>query len=241
MRPNRRARSRPGAHGNRYADRRDITELTLALTSRGVRSSVLRLPPTVHGDGDNEFMKAVVGIARDNGVSGLPRARHPGIQHAHPRPGDWPSLARWLPVARSRVSVLDAGMSSARKARDAIVAGDADNGLHELVVSVAVHRRREPSTDERTPRLVRARVSSVMSRRSAYRFPCAPGRDRARSIRSHLPWVRPPVLEAMTSGRLLAGHCYSARARRAWRSSTSGLTSELRATSPRSAELLAAG
>lgn len=80
-----------------------------------------------------------------------------------------------------------------------------------------------------------------MSRRSAYRFPCAPGRDRARSIRSHLPWVRPPVLEAMTSGRLLAGHCYSARARRAWRSSTSGLTSELRATSPRSAELLAAG
>ena len=33
-------------------------------------------------------------------------------------------------------------MSSARKARDAIVAGDADNGLHELVVSVAVHRRR---------------------------------------------------------------------------------------------------
>lgn len=59
----------------------------LALTSRGVRSSVLRLPPTVHGDGDNEFMKAVVGIARDNGVSGLPRARHPGIQHAHPRPG----------------------------------------------------------------------------------------------------------------------------------------------------------
>jgi hypothetical protein len=42
------------------------------------------------------------------------------------------------------VSVLDAGMSSARKARDAIVAGDADDGLHELVVSVAVHRRREP-------------------------------------------------------------------------------------------------
>lgn len=97
-----RARSRPGAHGNRYADRRDITELTLALTSRGVRSSVLRLPPTVHGDGDNEFMKAVVGIARDNGVSGLPRARHPGIQHAHPRPGDWqPSgQARRRPRAR---------------------------------------------------------------------------------------------------------------------------------------------
>jgi hypothetical protein len=42
------------------------------------------------------------------------------------------------------VSVLAAWMSSARKAGDAIVAGDADDGLHEPVVSVAVHRRREP-------------------------------------------------------------------------------------------------
>jgi nucleoside-diphosphate-sugar epimerase len=44
--------------------------MTLALASRGVRSSVLRLPPTVHGDGDNGFMAAIVGIARDKGVSG---------------------------------------------------------------------------------------------------------------------------------------------------------------------------
>jgi nucleoside-diphosphate-sugar epimerase len=43
---------------------------TLALASRGVRSSVLRLPPTVHGDGDNGFMATIVGIARDKGVSG---------------------------------------------------------------------------------------------------------------------------------------------------------------------------
>jgi nucleoside-diphosphate-sugar epimerase len=45
-------------------------ELTLALASRGVRSSVLRLPPTVHGEGDHGFMAAVVGIARDKGVAG---------------------------------------------------------------------------------------------------------------------------------------------------------------------------
>ncbi len=44
--------------------------MTLSLAARGVRSSVLRLPPTVHGDGDNGFMAAIVGIARAKGVSG---------------------------------------------------------------------------------------------------------------------------------------------------------------------------
>jgi nucleoside-diphosphate-sugar epimerase len=45
-------------------------QLTLSLASRNVRSSVMRLPPTVHGDGDNGFMAFLVGIARDKGVSG---------------------------------------------------------------------------------------------------------------------------------------------------------------------------
>ncbi len=50
--------------------RRATAELTLSLASRNVRSSVVRLPPTVHGEGDNGFMAALVGIARAKGVSG---------------------------------------------------------------------------------------------------------------------------------------------------------------------------
>jgi nucleoside-diphosphate-sugar epimerase len=43
--------------------------LTLSLAARGVRSSVLRLPPTTHGDGDNGFMATIVATARAKGVS----------------------------------------------------------------------------------------------------------------------------------------------------------------------------
>ncbi|HVA03953.1 MAG TPA: SDR family oxidoreductase [Acidimicrobiales bacterium] len=51
-------------------DRMANAHYTVSLASRGVRSSVLRLPPTCHGDGDNGFMAMLVGIARDKGVSG---------------------------------------------------------------------------------------------------------------------------------------------------------------------------
>jgi nucleoside-diphosphate-sugar epimerase len=56
--------------GNGPAMRRATAELTLSLASQGVRSSVMRLPPTNHGNGDSGFMAALVGIAREKGTSG---------------------------------------------------------------------------------------------------------------------------------------------------------------------------
>jgi nucleoside-diphosphate-sugar epimerase len=52
------------------AGRQATGEFVLSLADRGVRSTVVRLPPTNHGDGDNGFMTTIVGIARAKGVSG---------------------------------------------------------------------------------------------------------------------------------------------------------------------------
>lgn len=58
------------AHPGGPATRLATAQRTLALASHGIRSSVLRLPPTVHGDGDHGFMATLIEIARTKGVSG---------------------------------------------------------------------------------------------------------------------------------------------------------------------------
>ena len=57
----------PAADGTGHV--RAISESVLRWAERGVRVSAVRLPPTVHGAGDRAFVPALIGIAREKGVS----------------------------------------------------------------------------------------------------------------------------------------------------------------------------
>ena len=80
--------------------------LTLSLRGIGVRSSVLRFPPTVHGDGDKGFVATFVAIARAEWRVRIrrrrrqPLARRAPVRRRAPHPAGRRGRARRLGPAR---------------------------------------------------------------------------------------------------------------------------------------------
>lgn len=109
-------------------------EMALALASSGVRSSSVRLAPTVHGDGDHGFLATLVGIARDRGVSGYPGD---GANH-------WPAVHRSDAARLFRLALESAPAGT-------VLHGAAEEGVRMRAIAEAIGPQLDVPTESIAP------------------------------------------------------------------------------------------
>lgn len=155
----------------------------LAAAAQGVRAMVIRLPPSVHGDGDHGFVPALIQLARERGFAvyvGDGRNR-------------WPAVHR-LDAARVYRLALEQGSAGA------VFHAIADEGIPVREIAELVGRRLNLPTASKTPEEAAALLGFI-GHALAMDGPATSTRTRAR-----LGWQpsQPGLLEDLEQGRYFA-------------------------------------
>ncbi len=113
---------------------RKSEEVGLAMATRGIRAMVVRLSPSVHGEGDHGFVATLVRTAREKGFA----------TYVGDGKNRWPAVHRF-DAARIYRLALEKGVSGAR------FHGVADEGIPVREIAEAIGRRLNVPAVSKTP------------------------------------------------------------------------------------------